>query len=483
MNPIIKNFICQFYILIKRDFWIINAANLAAGITIFLFKPHALLQAALIFFLFLKTISFVRNSNIMPSISADFDRFSWKYFQGLPLSKKEIIHALVLTNFLVVSPMLIWVLSFLGPLTELFFDGEGNNFIQAIQFILYSVPVLLLIGLWAIKNQITFPRRQYSKNDPRIVFYSSVKAFLMTAAIGIYGLLFYAWFVSKYDLNIVKVVWNSIPDISSEVKIWSFPFILAGLSVLAYRSTLHTWQIEKIGYLKINWVPKRDLSIIAVSAFMLAIPFYTLDFATPLEFRDPLHKAVYKAQYKRINQLLAKGHKINKTNKYGVAPIHVAVYSSNFKMLKYLEDKGADIHKELVTKKGVSNILHIAARSKDPVIVKYLLSKKININVKNEVGNTPLHLATNSCRSEIIDILIQNGALIDSQNNRGETALHYASKNGCFSGVTALIEANANTDFKDEKGKLALDYAKNGKPDLAYYIEKKSRVPAGKITP
>lgn len=483
MNPIIKNFIRQFYTLIKRDFWIINAANIGAGISLFLFNPHALLQAAVIFFLFLKTISFVRNSNIMPSISADFDRFSWKYFQGLPLSKKELVHALVLTNFIVVSPLLVWVLSFLGPLTEVFFDGKGNNFIEAAQFILYSVPIIIIIGLWSIINQITFPRRQYSKNDPRIVFYNSVKVFLCSATVGIYGLFAYAWVATQYDLNFLKNFWGMIPTLSSETKIWSFPIVLIGGACLFYRSALNTWQVEKIGYLKINWVPKRDLSLIAVSVFMLAVPFYTLDFITPLEFRDPLHKAVHKAQYKKIEELLANGHKINKTNKYGVAPIHVAVYGNNFRMVKFLESKGADINQNLVTKKGSANILHIASKGKEPKIVKYLLTRKIDVNSKNEAGSTPLHLAANSCRSEIIDILIENGALINVQNSRGETALHNAAKNNCFSGVTALIEANANTGFVDAKGKLALDYAKNGKPDLAYYLEKKSRSPASKITP
>ena len=57
-------------------------------------------------------------------------------------------------------------------------------------------------------------------------------------------------------------------------------------------------------------------------------------------------------------------------------------------------------------------------------LVRYLLEKKSNINLKNYDGNTPLHLALlNKEQNEnIIDILMEYNPRLDIKNNNNEIA-------------------------------------------------------------
>ena len=57
-------------------------------------------------------------------------------------------------------------------------------------------------------------------------------------------------------------------------------------------------------------------------------------------------------------------------------------------------------------------------------LVRYLLDKKSNINLKNYDGNTPLHLALHNKKKNenIIDILMEYNPRLDIKNNNDEIA-------------------------------------------------------------
>ena len=48
-------------------------------------------------------------------------------------------------------------------------------------------------------------------------------------------------------------------------------------------------------------------------------------------------------------------------------------------------------------------------------------AQEIDINAKDEDGDTPLHLATRSLRGDIVNILLDNGALATVRNNSQQT--------------------------------------------------------------
>ncbi len=75
----------------------------------------------------------------------------------------------------------------------------------------------------------------------------------------------------------------------------------------------------------------------------------------------------------------------------------------------------------------------------NPVIVstvklflKYYKQMKVDINVKDKYGYTPLHVACLcNCKNEILELMLSyEGILVDVENEDGNTPMHYFCK--CF---------------------------------------------------
>jgi len=113
-------------------------------------------------------------------------------------------------------------------------------------------------------------------------------------------------------------------------------------------------------------------------------------------------------------------------------------------------------------------------------IIKALLQKGANLDIKNRNGNTPLIEAAKYTDTEIIKLLIDAGANtnnINIQNNNGDTALMYASHNNNPEIVKMLLDNDANPNIQDQDGNTALIWAakhtyidivfvKGGNPDI-----------------
>jgi hypothetical protein len=74
---------------------------------------------------------------------------------------------------------------------------------------------------------------------------------------------------------------------------------------------------------------------------------------------------------------------------------------------------------EYVTPEGDS-CLHIAAGRGDLQAVKILVDAGLDINLRGDLGNTPLHYARKRAHQEVIRFLINHGALPQLENELGE---------------------------------------------------------------
>jgi len=56
-------------------------------------------------------------------------------------------------------------------------------------------------------------------------------------------------------------------------------------------------------------------------------------------------------------------------------------------------------------------------------ILEFLLKEKLNLEVSNKNGNTPLHLAAEMCKLEVVELLLKSGSKLEAKNVDGNTPL------------------------------------------------------------
>jgi ankyrin repeat protein/serine/threonine protein kinase len=119
--------------------------------------------------------------------------------------------------------------------------------------------------------------------------------------------------------------------------------------------------------------------------------------------------------------------------------------------------------------------LHLAVHDNRPEIVSFLIANGAKLNVENIEGNTPLHLAIQynhlhpdftHNRLEIVSFLIDNGAKVNVKNNNGQTPLHIAVFNKRFPTLDntqniegLLLENGAEINIQDNHKTTPLDIA------------------------
>eukprot|EP01104_Vermistella_antarctica_P020378 TRINITY_DN869_c2_g1_i1.p1 TRINITY_DN869_c2_g1~~TRINITY_DN869_c2_g1_i1.p1 ORF type:complete len:167 (+),score=47.49 TRINITY_DN869_c2_g1_i1:140-640(+) len=94
-----------------------------------------------------------------------------------------------------------------------------------------------------------------------------------------------------------------------------------------------------------------------------------------------------------------------------------------------LLDKGADIHS--LTDDGFKwTPLHLACREGKEDIVRVLLDRSADTEMKTAYGSTPLHVASKNGRTDIVRLLLGHKAVIDSVDNNGLAPLYGACVKG-----------------------------------------------------
>jgi hypothetical protein len=487
LNQNIRIFISEYYNLNKKDLWLLLGCNAALGLLLRSYEFHAFIQAAVVVIMCWYNFSFLRKSSIMPSISSDFDRYSWKYFQGLPLNKEELLISLVLTNLIAMFPIVFWAVAFLDQLASLFTEQpQLISWMTILKTFLCSFPVLLYLSLNAIKNLITYPRKQYSKVDPKIRNLNYLKNASIIGVIGLYGLIVLENSPKLIHKNMFFFLSDSIQIMIWISKSWLLLPVLCIFVFMSYHNVLRIWQNESRAYVHIDWKPKRDISITGFCMMLFFGTFVFIDFEVPHYYsHDKLLTAIYKKDYLEVSRSVQNQININRAGSNGITPLMAAALEGNLKIYNLLISKGAKLDGEINlpnNPKDGMNIFMASIEGNNLEIVKGLLSKGLSpdeFSKRNK--NHAIHVAAANCRTEILDLLIEKKANLNAQNSNGETALHLATKDRCFTSVALLLEAGVNAHTRDSSNKTALEYvgeSRYGK-DLAFYIEKKSRKPAG----
>ncbi|CAB0039782.1 unnamed protein product [Trichogramma brassicae] len=167
-----------------------------------------------------------------------------------------------------------------------------------------------------------------------------------------------------------------------------------------------------------SYVADDDKSSILVKKFFEIVDLYgrTISFDDQNEYGlTPLH-------------LAHRTVRVDVSNDYYETPLHCAVAGGLKKVTEMLLRKDVDPNVA-----GCKNTpLHVICNKKenDYDLAKMLFEVSdevhltVQVDAKDEEGNTPLHLALRNGHWNLIELLLEKGATVNSANAKGSTALH-----------------------------------------------------------
>ena len=134
----------------------------------------------------------------------------------------------------------------------------------------------------------------------------------------------------------------------------------------------------------------------------------------------PLSVAAGHASLDIAKLFLDHGANVDSDNHWGCTALYCAVYARNNAMVKLLLDHGA--------KSQLDDSLRHAAFAGEADIVRMLIDRHANLNVREINGETPLYQAASEGHKEVILILLEAGADASIGDKNGETPVAVAKK-------------------------------------------------------
>ena len=150
---------------------------------------------------------------------------------------------------------------------------------------------------------------------------------------------------------------------------------------------------------------------------------------------------------------------INATDKNGLNALHLSCFKGDMKLIKYLISQGIDY--TCKTKTGLSCLHYSAQTNKVTPIYYFIKEKKMNINLKDNNGNTFFHWACYCSSDKVIDFFIYDKKInINEENDQGYIPLHFYIMSKNTRSLKKLMIRGADPYKKNQKGMNAFDIVK-----------------------
>jgi hypothetical protein len=174
----------------------------------------------------------------------------------------------------------------------------------------------------------------------------------------------------------------------------------------------------------------------------------------------PLHVATYGQFPSTVKVLLDSNADVDvRENEHCQTALHIACQRNSCDIVHMLVQKKSDLH----TTDVFGNTLLHSVRNNH--ILQYLLKTKCfeQIEIKNQVGSTPLHVMYGPDLTDMIQSLVELNVDIYATNENGRSCLHttcigerqYINR---LDVIKKLIDVGVNVLLKDKFGNTALDY-------------------------
>ena len=161
---------------------------------------------------------------------------------------------------------------------------------------------------------------------------------------------------------------------------------------------------------------------------------------------------------KELVELLIKNNigKVNAQDNEGDTALILAIPNQNIVTL--LISYNADIN--IKNNLGITPLMRAIQKSSQETVIQ-LINAGANVNAKSNLGITPLIIATDQGDREIVETLIRNRANVNDTNNHGLTPLMIAIQKSDQDMVIQLINSGANVNAKANLGSTPLIIATN----------------------
>jgi len=168
-----------------------------------------------------------------------------------------------------------------------------------------------------------------------------------------------------------------------------------------------------------------------------------------------------------VRFLLSLGVDVNAKDEDGWTALLLAAEREDDRssVVRTLVDRGADVNAKCACPRyesGGWTALMLASRRGHDEIVRILVAKHADVNMKNNLGQTSLALAATAIEDnvDVVRTLLDAGANGDAQDIRQRTPLMEAAQWGHVKVVRTLLERGVRVDAKEIHGKTALQLVK-----------------------
>jgi ankyrin repeat protein len=229
--------------------------------------------------------------------------------------------------------------------------------------------------------------------------------------------------------------------------------------------------------------------MIAATKGNMGIVSYLIEKGAELDWagyneETPLHCAAESGHFEIVKFLVEKGANICHQDSYYKTPVSMAAASGHTNIVKYLldklpkkskdredimwdafyeaalydrketldylEEKGIDLNKHNIEREVT--MLHEATKRKNHNVIRCLVERGANINVKDKFENTPLHIATENGDRETMTLLLNLGADINAQGEFKYAPIHTAIHIESLELVRFLVESKASLKIESHEG-------------------------------
>lgn len=137
-----------------------------------------------------------------------------------------------------------------------------------------------------------------------------------------------------------------------------------------------------------------------------------------------------------------------------------------FVMFNFFNVHSSSAFETMKAKYQIQRVHYIAYHNKLDELRVIIKSNDTCINAVDKFGNTGLHYAAYYNRKHVVNLLLNAGAQVDIKNNLGDTPLLLATMKSNQDIMIMLCEHNANVYMKNREGKCPIESSDEVQKDI-----------------